>query len=158
MNITIRPARATDLSAMTSLLSQIVSVHYAVRPDIFRAAYEYKIENFSEDENAPVFAAVDENAHVVGCLWCVIMRERGNALKIDRDWLCIDDLCVSADYRKHGIGQRLVDFAVFFARQNGLSRIELNVYQDNENAVRFYERYGFRTQKRVMEFDVPVQR
>jgi len=155
MNIAVRPAQASDSAAMKHLLAQIVQTHHVVRPDIFRASYESKA-GYHEDADAPVFVAVDENGAVVGCLWCVIVRERDNSLKNDRDWLCIDDLCVDVNYRKHGIGQRLVDFAVHFAQQNGLPRIELNVYQDNENAVHFYKAYGFRTQKRVMELDVPA--
>jgi len=98
--------------------------------------------------------AVDEQENVVGCLWCVISRQRDNSMKADRDWLVIDDLCVDARCRRKGIGRKLVDFAVRFARREGLPRIELNVYEDNLGAVKFYERYGFKIQKRVMELDV----
>lgn len=154
MNIKIQPARESDNSAIHSLLSQIVEVHYEIRPDIFRSSYANNSTGFYEDEDTPVFVAVDENGFVIGCLWCIIHRERDNSLKIDRDWLVIDDICVDGKYRKQGIGRKLVDFAVQFAQQKGLSRIELNVYNDNHNAVRFYEHYGFRTQKRVMELDI----
>lgn len=154
MDIRIRPAQNSDSSAISALLSQIVEVHYAVRPDIFRPCPQQESSDFCEDADAPVFVAVDEQENVVGCLWCVISRQRDNSMKADRDWLVIDDLCVDARCRRKGIGRKLVDFAVRFARREGLPRIELNVYEDNLGAVKFYERYGFKIQKRVMELDV----
>jgi len=157
-DITIRPAKEPDIPAIKDLLSQIVQVHHALRPDIFRQFHDSKQSTFCEDADSPVFVAVDLQDNIVGCIWLVVRHERDNSLKIDRDWLVIDDICVDEKYRRCGIGQKMVGFAVSFARQMSLPRVELNVYNDNLNAVKFYERYGFKTQKRVMEFDVPALR
>ena len=94
----------------------------------------------------------------MGCLWCLFSQEKDNSLKIDRDWLCIDDICVDENYRRHGIGKQLVDFAIKLAQGKGVDRIQLNVYEDNHSAVRFYENIGFTTQKRVMELNVSSQK
>lgn len=84
-----------------ALLSQITQVHYAVRPDIFRPFYK-KVETDSvvdlQDAEAPVFVAVSKHNCIIGCLWCIIKRERNNSLKVDRDWLVIDDICVDEKY------------------------------------------------------------
>ena len=156
MNINIRPAKTADAPAINALLLQIVQVHHAIRPDIFHPQYKNESADYgTQDADAPIFVAVNENECVVGCLWCLISRERSNSLKIDRDWLCIDDICVDEKHRGYGIGRKLVDFAVILAQEKGLDRIQLNVYDDNRGAVQFYEKIGFTTQKRVMEISVP---
>ena len=159
MSISIRPAQMSDFPIIEALLSQITQVHYAVRPDLFRQFHK-KAETDSiidlQDADAPVFVATSENNCIVGCLWCIVKRERNNSLKVDRDWLVIDDICVDEKYRGNGIGRKLVDFAYRFAKEKGLDKVELNVYTDNRDAVRFYKRLGFKTQKCVMELNVPV--
>jgi ribosomal protein S18 acetylase RimI-like enzyme len=50
---------------------------------------------------------------------------------------------VAREFRRSGIGRRLLDAAVGGARDAGLSRIELEVFSSNDHAIRLYERYGF---------------
>ena len=40
------------------------------------------------------------------------------------------------------------------ARAQGIDRVELNMGEFNEEALRFYEALGFRTYRRYMEFHV----
>ena len=156
MDINIRPAQASDTPAINALLTQIVQTHHNVRPDIFRPLYKNEYADYSvKEEDFPVYVAINEHGCIVGCIWCLISRERNNSLKIDRNWLIIDDICVDEKYRGNGIGTELVEFAKKLALENGLDKIELNVYENNQNAVRFYKRLGFTTQKRVMELNIP---
>ena len=46
-------------------------------------------------------------------------------------------------YRAQGLGWRLLTDALEGARDSGLSRVELTVYDDNANAIALYERVGF---------------
>jgi ribosomal protein S18 acetylase RimI-like enzyme len=50
---------------------------------------------------------------------------------------------VHRDFRGQGIGTQLLAQAMQKSRENGLERIELEVYGSNESAIRFYERAGF---------------
>lgn len=43
----------------------------------------------------------------------------------------------------HGIGAKLMDWALTHARQHGHDAILLSVYAENFGAQRFYQRYGF---------------
>jgi ribosomal protein S18 acetylase RimI-like enzyme len=58
-------------------------------------------------------------------------------------WL--EDLFVSAGARRHGLGAALVHEAQARARARGCRRIELDTAEDNQNAIRLYERWGFST-------------
>ena len=85
-HINIRPAHQSDSPEIRKLLAQIVQVHYDVRPDIFRQSYRNESDCTvnPQDADAPVFVAVNEQNHVVGCLWCVIERMRDNSMKANR--------------------------------------------------------------------------
>jgi RimJ/RimL family protein N-acetyltransferase len=52
-------------------------------------------------------------------------------------------LMVAAPYRGRGVGRRLLDEAVAWAREVGIAKLELHVFPHNEPAIRLYERFGF---------------
>lgn len=51
---------------------------------------------------------------------------------------------VIAQYRGHGIGKALIHDALEKAKAIGLTRIELDVREENHRAIKFYEKYGFK--------------
>ena len=52
-------------------------------------------------------------------------------------------LMVDAAYRRRGIGRRLLEEAVGWARTSGVLKLELHVFPWNEPAVALYESFGF---------------
>ena len=56
----------------------------------------------------------------------------------------IERIYVSADHQGKKIGNQLLDFAIGMANQAKLQYIWLGVWDKNLNAIRFYERNGFK--------------
>jgi ribosomal-protein-alanine N-acetyltransferase len=52
-------------------------------------------------------------------------------------------VAVGAAYRGRGIGQRLLRYAIEYARIRGAAAVMLKVHLDNPGARRLYEREGF---------------
>ncbi len=50
---------------------------------------------------------------------------------------------VVADYRGQGVGSQLLDKVIEHAWSRGLKRLELEVFADNEPAIRLYKKYGY---------------
>jgi ribosomal protein S18 acetylase RimI-like enzyme len=50
---------------------------------------------------------------------------------------------VAASYRRRGIGRRLLEEAVGWARASGVRKLELHVFPWNEPAIALYESFGF---------------
>lgn len=48
------------------------------------------------------------------------------------------------DWIGHGIGARLMDHSIQFARDNSYDSIWLDVWDKNPRAIRFYEKWGFK--------------
>ena len=65
--------------------------------------------------------------------------------------LYVDDLCVCENRRGEGIGTKLLEHAVEYAKKNGCVCVELNVWECNKGAIAFYEKFGMCTKKRTME-------
>lgn len=74
---------------------------------------------------------------VVG--WALVMPNDAFGLT-HSSWLALG---VRRDFRRRGIGRRLMDGVIEKAWQSGLERIELIVWADNRPAIDLYEKLGF---------------
>jgi ribosomal protein S18 acetylase RimI-like enzyme len=61
----------------------------------------------------------------------------------ETDGVEIERIYVLADYQGKQIGQQLLNFAIDTAHRKSLNYIWLGVWENNINAMRFYERNGF---------------
>ena len=70
---------------------------------------------------------------------------------LERDFLDIDEFCVDAAYRRTGVATEMIEFIRAYAKEEGFSRVELNMWEFNKAALAFYEKVGFLTYRRYME-------
>ncbi|MCH8991154.1 MAG: GNAT family N-acetyltransferase [Acidobacteria bacterium] len=78
------------------------------------------------------------NGQVVG--WALVMPHHAFGLT-HSSWLALG---VHRDFRRQGIGHRLMTGVIEQAWQSGLKRLELEVWADNQPAITLYEKLGFR--------------
>ena len=152
---TIRRAKESDISAIAELLRQVLEVHHAARPDLFRSgARKYTDEELSRliaDDSRPIFVATDAEERVLGYVFCVFVQHKDDNILTDIKTLYIDDLCVDERVRGAHVGRALYDYAVAFAKESGCYNLTLNVWAGNDGAMRFYEKRGLKPQKTGME-------
>jgi len=86
--------------------------------------------------DAAVFVAVDGD-EIVGRL--SVARDPHPASSHVADL----GLIVAATHRRRGIGRRLLETAVSWARGAGVRKLELHVFPWNGPAIQLYERFGF---------------
>ena len=151
----VRKAQLKDIPKICDLLSQVDLVHHNGRPDIYKDNLQkYNVEDILlilKDENSPVFVATDEDDNVAGYAFCIIRSIEETKAFVSRKFLYIDDFCVDEKYRKMHVGTFMMEKLLKEAKKMDISSIELNVWEFNESAVKFYEKCGFSTQKREME-------
>ena len=71
-----------------------------------------------------------------------------------RDYLDIDEFGVDEAHRREGVATEMIAFIRAYAKENGFSRIELNMWEFNREALAFYEAVGFSTYRRYMEMQI----
>lgn len=153
----IRLANIKDLPQIVPLLYDVATIHIESRPDIFKPKDIKIITNYAkeilEDKNNIVYVA-DENQMIEGVIVCKIKEVKNHVNLKDSKSLWIDELCVKSDNRKKGIGKCLIYKAKEIAKKEKCIRLELNCWNFNENAIRFYEKQGLTTQRRIMELKI----
>ncbi len=77
-----------------------------------------------------------------------------NPFMYERDFLDIDEFCVDEAYRRRGAAAAMIDFIRDYAVKKEFHRIELNMWEFNQDALKFYEAAGFATFRRYMEMFV----
>jgi ribosomal protein S18 acetylase RimI-like enzyme len=85
-----------------------------------------------------------------GSLVGLISMHTGESLYDDKPWAEVDELVIREGCRSRGIGTRLMDEAVTFARENGCGRLTLTTDKDNADAARFYNRYGLESSEEII--------
>ena len=162
----IRKATHNDIPRILELLSQVNDVHAEGRPDFFikgkRKYNEEDLLKIINDDTTPVFVYVGTRqatsesgmrkaTSVQGYAFCVIQDlSQCDNLRPDKS-LYIDDICVDENYRRHGVGKKLYEHVVQFAKEEKCFNITLNVWAKNPSAQAFYESMGMTVQKVCME-------
>lgn len=63
-------------------------------------------------------------------------------------------MVVDKEYRRFGLGTKLINKALEYARQKKIKKIDLYVTADNSSAVEFYKNKGFEIERYMMSIDV----
>ena len=154
--IAIRRAVREDIPDVLRLLSQVLEVHAAIRPDIFvSGTTKYGEEELAEmftDDSRPVYVAADGENHVAGYVFCQLQEPPFTSTMIPRKILYIDDLCVDESARGRHIGKALFEHAKSEAVRMGCYEVTLNVWEGNDTALNFYRSMGMKPKETMMEY------
>lgn len=133
----IEPATAGDVPALADLLTLLFTQEADFCPD-----REKQLRGLRMILDTPVAGRIfvaRSDGQVVGMvnlLFTISTAEGAPAC-----WL--EDMVVRPDHRDSGLGGRLLDHAIHYAKSHGFARITLLADRTNERAIRFYERRGF---------------
>ena len=157
MAFEIRYAVREDLPQVNELRSQVNLLHAEGRPDIFRPGFceelRERVYAEFEGEDSDVIVAVS-GGKVCGFLIAQYIRRPESPYCHPREFYRVEEFGVSPAYRRQGIGTALIAFCTEEAKKKGFSRMELDVWEFNEDARKFYKAVGFQTYRRYMELDV----
>lgn len=84
-----------------------------------------------------LFLVAEINDRIIGFSRC-----EGNQLKRSSHKVEFG-VCVLKEYWGYGIGKRLLEECVLWADTNGIKKMNLNVLETNDKAIKLYQIYGF---------------
>jgi len=110
----------------------------------------FDIERRSFDSHWSYDALAVEVRRVRSYSRVLVVRRAGRVIAYSVVWSVVDEMhvlnfAVHPDYRRQGVGRRLMNGLFREARRMGLRRMTLEVRVSNEGASRLYEQMGFRT-------------
>jgi ribosomal protein S18 acetylase RimI-like enzyme len=136
----VRRAEHDDLDAIVRLIAEFRDWWGKHDPseDIIRST----AGRLLADPSTEYLLASDDSGEIVGV--CQLRYRLSVWTGSDDCWL--EDLFVSEAARSGGHGRALVEAAFASARTRGCRRIELDVNEQNADALRFYDSLGFSTE------------
>ena len=147
-------ALETDRAAVNELARQIHDLHVSWRPDIY-APME---EPFSEERfqaciaNRELYVA-KVDGQVAGFV-LLMVRNEVRPGHVRRRLMLLEQICVHELCRGQGIGTRMMQDVRALAKAFGCESIQLGVYPQNDAAVGFYQKCGFRIRSISMDASV----
>lgn len=153
----VRFAEKKDLARVNELRKQVNDIHTKGRPDIFKLGFSEELRNYIfeiwNDENKDIIVA-EKQGVICGfaVLNCVDRHE--SPYMNGRRFLDVDEFGVDKNHRREGIATDMMVFIKDEAKKRGINRLELNMWEFNDNALAFYEAVGFRTYRRYMEMEI----
>jgi RimJ/RimL family protein N-acetyltransferase len=141
--ISIREARPEDAAELLEYLHRVFAepgINLITAPDEFSFTVEGEIQ-FIADMAAAAnshYLVAEHDGAIIGQL----TLEGGKKRAIHHT--AILGITVAKEWRGRGVGRRLIETAIAYARQSGvIQRIELQVLARNEPAIHLYRRLGF---------------
>lgn len=154
----IRLAEEKDINSILELLGQVLRVHHDIRPDLFKeTGSKYTANELKEiiaDNSLQIFV-YEEESKVLGYAMCKLVEIKDSSARYDTKEYYIDDLCVNESYRGKGIGKKLMNYVIDYANANNYDEITLNVWNSNDDALKFYMKQGFSERKKTLEMKLP---
>lgn len=152
--VEVRRARENELERVNELRMQVNALHVAGKPEVFKPGFPEELRNYiyAIHKDPEQFIVVAEKDGTI-CGFAVLhhINRPENPFMKERDFLDIDEFCVDEAFRRQGIASEMIAFIREFAKEKGFHRIELNMWEFNQDALAFYEAAGFQTFRRYME-------
>ena len=130
--IRIRPAAEADLPELVELLRQLFELEQDFEPDASKQ--QAGLSLMLESPFAELLVA-ECGGRVAG--FCGVQLQISTAMGSYAAQ--IEDLVLHPEFRRRGIGSRLLDAAGAWAKQRGARRLQLNCDDQDLPAMRFYE-------------------
>jgi len=143
----IRRATKSDVFELSALSSQVfLSTYGGTAPDQDIASH---VESYFSEAVVGTEILRDDVSYVMAvdgqrCAGMLKIRE-GDLPDVLRGQSVVEvqQLYVSPDFQRRGVGGLLLDVAVAETRERGMGGIWLSVWEDADWAMNFYTRYGF---------------
>ena len=152
--VTVRFAREEELNRVNELRRQVNRLHEDGKPEIFKAGFSNELRDYIhviQNDPRQWIAVAEAKGNICGFAVLNHITRPETPFMHERDFLEISEFCVDEPCRRQGIADEMIRFIRRYAADEGFSRLELNVWEFNRDALAFYEAAGFTTYRRYME-------
>ncbi len=144
----IRTARiATDLEQIRCCVVELQDYERRIDPrmptgESIADAYLEEMLGKCKEHDGQIFMA-EINGDIAGYVTILAKVNSGDLDDGDLEYSCIDDLIVREQFRRDGVGRKLVEAAELFAKSKNARWLRLSVLAKNTSARKLYSSSGF---------------
>ncbi|HEU0220317.1 MAG TPA: GNAT family N-acetyltransferase [Gallionella sp.] len=137
MEIEISPAETGDLDQLADLLAELFTLENDFRPD--REKQLRGLRLILDNPALGRLFVLRDQGRVAGMANVLITVSTAEGC-----WVAVlEDVIVRNEYRGEGLGRRLVEHILCWAKAEGMTRVTVLADRDNEAALDFYRKLGF---------------
>ena len=148
MDLIIRNIEAKDFNIINELFWQSDVFHNNNEPYIYEKTTEgYRSNEYLESilqEKNSMFILLEQNNEIIGFLYAYEEQKGHLPFHKKRKYLVIDNIVIDEKHRKKGYGTKLVNYIIEYGSNKNYDDIVLNVFSFNKDAIKLYEKLGFR--------------
>ena len=149
----IRKAKTDEWSNLQDLNNEVFIDNAKYDPDIIKdwahsEAGEKYFKELVNDQKSLCIVAETDSGELVGYLAASPKPFGYRKSK----YIEVDNMGVIPEYRSKGLGKELMDKAVEWAKENGFQKVYVCSYFENDKAIKFYEKCGYK------KIDVSLER
>ena len=133
MNIAIRKGTKTDLPAVLNLVKEL-AIYEKAPNEVTVTLSDMEQDGFGENPIFSFFVA-EKDGNIVGIALYYIKYSTWKGKCV-----FLEDIIVTEEYRQYGIGKKLFDEIVKVAKEMNVKRLEWQVLEWNEPAIKFYKK------------------
>ena len=139
-NITYSEALPGDITSLACLLSVLFNIEKDFNPDLTKQ--KIGLELLMQNKvNATIQLARNSAGKVIGMVTAQLVIS--TAQGAPSAW--VEDMVVDADYRGSGVGKKLLQHTLAWAKAIGATRAQLLVDIENEGALGYYKHLKWET-------------
>lgn len=136
-NITIRPAGISDIPVLLDLLYQLGRPK--PRDDSELDSFRNLVKNYVTNSDKMIFVATLNDVEIIGMVSIVLLPRLNNS-SLE---MYIPELIVIENFQNHGIGKKIMNYCIQFAKEKKCHRIRLESGIQRKNSHDFYKNLGF---------------
>lgn len=149
--INVRQAKIEDLPILLAFEQGIIEFERPYGDTIKFNTNYYDLASFLDADHVRVCVAVHDGV-IVGSGYARIVQSK--TYHTHNQYSYLGFMYVVPDYRGKGINQLIIDDLKDWSLKKGMNELRLNVYLDNEGAIKAYRKAGFT--HNILEMRMPI--
>ena len=142
MEIKIREIEVEDYKELLDFMKKVKGETNFLRgyPNEIKMSYEDEKEHIKKVKSSETsnYFVVMKNNKIIGCIGF-----NGNTARKMKHYGTIG-ISVLKEYWGRGIATALLEKLISWAKEKGIKKINLDVFENNESAIKLYEKFGFK--------------
>ena len=144
--VTIRKAATEDLARLEELYRELEEDAVLYQPEHFvfspKGTRTEQAKEILKSDTQTMLVA-EKDGEVIGFAHLVLIKAKKVPCLKSETSLYLQDLVVTSEYRSQGIGTILMNEAKKYGKEKGADFFRTQVFPQNTDGLRFYERNGF---------------